>query len=90
MFFSAIPGEDYQEVTKRLVLGPSSTTICTGIQVINDNALESTEAFTVSLTAAVEDSAVVSLSLQNAIVQILEDLTDGEVVDGLGVDGPGW
>ena len=78
----AVPGEDYQEVTQELVFGPNSTTICTFVAVFDDESLESAETFTVSLTTAVEDSAVVSLSVHEVTVQILEDPTDGnQVVD---------
>ena len=76
---SAVPGEDYQEIKQQeLVFGPSSTAFCTNIKIFDDQTLESTEAFTVSLTTAVEDSSVVGLSLQTTIVRILEDPTDGE------------
>ena len=63
------------------MFGPSNTNICTYIQVFDDDALEDTETFTVSLSKAVEDSTVLNLTLPDATVQILEDPTDGKEVD---------
>ncbi len=54
--------------------------MCSYINIYDDDALESTESFTVSLTAAIEDSTVVSFSVQNLTVLIDEDSTDGENV----------
>ena len=77
-FSSAAPGMDYEVVTQELMFGPGNTVVCTNIRVFDDGVLESTETFNVSLSKTAEDSTVVSLLLQRAIVQILEDPTDGK------------
>ncbi len=75
---SAQPHQDYLEIKqRRLVFGQETAAVCTPIDIIDDDALESTESFTVLLEAAVEDSAVVGFSTQRATVQILEDAIDG-------------
>ena len=76
---SAVPGIDYEVIIQQeLMFRPGNIAICTNIQIFDDEALESMESFNVSLTKTAEDRSVVSLLLQTAIVQILEDPTDGE------------
>lgn len=76
---AAQPGRDYREIVKqKLVFGGNGETLCTYIHIFDDNALESIEAFTVSLEIATEDSAVVWYSIKNTNILIQEDITDGE------------
>lgn len=62
---------------KELTFGPSITFACIPIFVLNDDVLESTENFTLVLMHSLQDTAVVSFSVQQATVEILEDSDDG-------------
>ena len=62
---------------KKLTFGPSISSACIPILVLNDDVLESTENFTLVLSHSLQDAAVVRFSIQQATVEILEDSVDG-------------
>ena len=62
---------------QKLTFGPSISSVCIPIVVLNDDALESTENFTLVLSHSLQDVAVVSFSVQQTTVEILEDSIDG-------------
>ena len=78
---AALLGEDYiykaMIPEKQLTFGPSISSACVPILVLNDDILESAENFTLVLSRSLEDLAAVSFSVQQATVEILEDSVDG-------------
>jgi hypothetical protein len=75
---AALPGKDYQSIQRQtLTFGPSVSSFCTAIFILNDDLLESAENITLSLTPSLEDTAVVNFSQQQTAVEILEDSIDG-------------
>lgn len=78
---AALLSEDYiykaMIPEKQLTFGPSISSACVPILVLNDDILESTENFTLVLSHSLEDLAAVSFSVQQATVEILEDTVDG-------------
>ena len=75
---TALLNEDYRGVRQQaLTFGPSVSVICTSFSILNDDLLESTEYVTLSLSAPVEDIAVVNFSTPQSTIEILEDSIDG-------------
>ena len=75
---TALLNEDYRGVRQQaLTFGPSVSVICTSFSILNDDLLESTEYITLSLSASIEDVAVVNFSTPQSTIEILEDLVDG-------------
>ena len=78
LYILALLGEDYKAIKEQaLTFGPSISTICIPILILDDDALESTENITLFLSPSLEDISVVSFSVQQASVEILEDSIDG-------------
>ena len=81
LFPTALLSNDYMYKTmiqeQKLTFGPSISSVCIPILVLNDDALESTENFTLVLSHSARDLAVVSFSVQQATVEIFEDSIDG-------------
>ena len=75
---TALLNEDYRGVRRQtMTFGPSVSVICTSFSILNDDLLESTEYITLSLSASIEDVAVVNFSTPQSTIEILEDLVDG-------------
>lgn len=72
----AVAGHDFSTLVGFRTLFPLSNSLCTAINIVNDEALEVTESFAVSLSLA-EDLSRVRLSHPMTTVFIADD--DGEV-----------
>ena len=66
------PG-DYTSVTQLLTFTPSTTQLSVSIPIIDDNVVESTEAFISQLTGLIPSDAAVILSPNEAVIQIIDN-----------------
>ena len=68
---------DFDGTTLELTFDPGSTQNCVTVTIVNDDILETAEAFRASLTTT--DSAV-TLSTDTAQVTIIEDFSDSKLL----------
>ena len=70
---------DFTRVEETLTFTPGVSQLCdVYIEVFNDTVLESEESFMVLLSHTEADAEVVELSIDAAIITIIEDSNDGE------------
>ena len=78
---AAVLNEDYRGIKQQtLTFGPSVSVICTSFSILDDDLLESTKTISLSLSASLEDVAVVNFSYPQANIEIQEDSIDGMYV----------
>ena len=76
LHFSTLgPGSDYAALSNPTLLqfGACETRQCVTVQIINDDKLEETESFNVSLEGASEVSSTLILDPQQALIYITDE-----------------
>ena len=74
----AISGEDYTEVSTEFVLGAKHTSHCLNISILDDNILEETEQFNVTLKQGRNNKCFIIFPEPQMTVEIAEDPYDSK------------